>query len=42
MESTYNELAVYGSQNECAKTDNIFISISEFYNGVVSLVELLC
>ena len=37
MESAYTELALYGSQNECAKTDNIFSPISEFCDGMVSL-----
>ena len=39
MVSTYTELALYGSQKECAKTDNIFFPISEFCNGTVSLVN---
>ena len=38
MESAYTELALYGTQNECAKTDNIFFPISEFCDGTVSLV----
>ena len=37
MEITYTELALYRSQNECAKTDNIFSPISEFCDGTVSL-----
>ena len=30
--------ALYGSQNECAKTDNIFPPIFEFCDGTVSLM----
>ena len=37
MESIYNELALYGSKNECARTDNVFSPISEVCNGTVSL-----
>ena len=40
MESTYTKLALYGSKNECAKTDNVFLPISEDYDGTVSLVWL--
>ena len=29
MESIFNELALYGSKNECARTDNVFSPISE-------------
>ena len=39
MESTNTELALYGSQKECAKTDNIFFPISEFCDGMVSLLN---
>ena len=44
MESAYTKLALYGSQNECAKTDNIISPISEFCDGTVSLriIDLLC
>ena len=41
MESIYTELALYGSKPECAKTDNVFFTISEVCNGTVSLVKLL-
>ena len=37
MESIYTELALYGSKNECARTENIFFSISEICDGMVSL-----
>ena len=37
MESIYTELALYGSKNECARTDNVFFSISEICDGTVSL-----
>ena len=38
MESMYTELALYGSKNECARTDNVFSPISEVCYGAVSLV----
>ena len=38
MESIYTELAIYGSKNEFAKTDNVFSPISEVCNGTVSLI----
>ena len=37
MESIYTELALYGSKNECAMTDNVFSPISEVCDGKVSL-----
>ena len=37
MESMYTELALFGSKNECARTDNVFFPISEVFNGTVSL-----
>ena len=37
MESIYNELALNGSLNECARTGNVFSHISEVSNGTVSL-----
>ena len=37
MESIYIELALYGSKNEYAKTDNVFSPISEVCDGTVSL-----
>ena len=33
---SYTELALYGSQNEYAKTDNISFPTSEFCDGTVS------
>ena len=38
MKSIYTNLALYGSNNECARTDNILSPISEVCNGKVSLV----
>ena len=40
MESIYTELALYGSQNEGARTDNVFFPISEVCNSTVSLTPL--
>ena len=40
MESIYTELALYGSKNECAGTNNVYFSISEVCEGMVSLSEL--
>ena len=37
MESVYTELAFYGNKNECARTDTVFLPISEICNGTVSL-----
>ena len=37
MESIYIELALYGSKNECARTENVFSPISEVCNSTVSL-----
>ena len=39
MESTYIKLALYGSKNECAMTDNVFFPISEVCDGTVSLTK---
>ena len=41
MESIYNELAVYGSENECARTDTVFLPISEVCDGTVSLTKVV-
>ena len=41
MESKYNNLALYGSKNECAWTDNVFFPISEVCDGTFSLKKLL-
>ena len=41
MESVYTKLALYGSKNECARTDNFFSPISEVCNGTVSLKTYL-
>ena len=37
MESIYTKLALYGSKNECARTDTVFYPISEVCDGTVSL-----
>ena len=37
MESIYSELALCGSKNECARTDTIFVHLSEVSKGTVSL-----
>ena len=39
MESIFTKLALYGSKNECARTDNVFSPISEVCDGTVSLIE---
>ena len=36
-ESIYTELALYGSKNEYARTDTVFLPISEVCDGTVSL-----
>ena len=40
MESIYTELALYSSKNGCARTDTVFLPISEVCNGTVSLTQL--
>ena len=40
MESIYTELALYGSKNEGARTDTVFLPISKVCNGMVSLGEV--
>ena len=37
MESIYTELALYDSKNECARSDTVFLPISEVCHGKVSL-----
>ena len=39
MESIYIELALYGIKNECARTDTVFLPISEVCNDTVSHVD---
>ena len=41
MESIYTELALYGSNNECARSDTVFLPISQVCNGMVSLALLV-
>ena len=40
MESIYTELALYGSKNVCARTDTVFLPISEVCDGTVSLGKI--
>ena len=40
MESIYTELALYGSRNECARTNTVFLPISEVCDGKISLDKL--
>ena len=40
MESIYTELALYGSKNECARTDTVFLPISEVCDGTVIEVKV--
>ena len=40
METTYPELALCSSKNECAKTDTVFVPISEVSEGTVSLTDI--
>ena len=37
MDSIYTELALSGSKTECARTETVFIPISEVCDGTVSL-----
>ena len=39
MESIYTELALYGSINECARTDNDFSLYLKVCDGTVSLLN---
>ena len=39
MESIYSKLALYGIENECARTDNVIFPISEICDGMVSLKQ---
>ena len=39
MQSIFTELALNGSKNECARTDNVFYPISEVCDGTVSLIK---
>ena len=41
MEIIYTELALYGSKNECARTDNVYFTIFEVCDGTVSLESKL-
>ena len=37
MESIYTELALYGSKNECARTDTVLLPTSEVCDCTISL-----
>ena len=37
MESIYTDLALYGSTNDCARSDTVFLPISEVCDVTVSL-----
>ena len=39
MESLYTKKVLYGSKKECARTDTVFLSISEVCDGTVSLLK---
>ena len=39
MEGKFTKLALYGSNNECARTDNVFSPTSEVCDGTVSLIK---
>ena len=39
MESIYTELALYDSKNMFARTDTVFLPISEVCDGTVSLMN---
>ena len=39
MEIIYPKLALYGSKNECTRTDTIFLHLSAVSEGTVSLKE---
>ena len=41
MESIYTELALYGIKKECARTDTVFLPISEVCDGTVSLTKTI-
>ena len=41
MESIHTNLALYGSKDVCARTDTVFLPISEACNGTVSLMTKL-
>ena len=41
MESLYPELALFDSKHYCARTDIIFIPISEVSKGTVSLGDMV-
>ena len=41
MERIYTKLALYGSKNECAKPDTVFLPISEVCDCTVSLINVI-
>ena len=40
MECMYTKLALYGSKNECARTDYVFSPISQVCDGLISLLRI--
>ena len=40
MKSRFTELALYGSTNQCGRTDTLFLPKSEVCDGTVSLVKI--
>ena len=40
MESIYTELALCGRKSLCARTDNVFFTISGVSRGTISLTEI--
>ena len=41
MESIYTKLALYGNQNQCARTKTVFLPLSEVCDGLVSLMVIV-
>ena len=40
METIFTKLALYGSKKKCARTDSVFLHISEVCDSTVSLDKL--
>ena len=40
VENIYTQLALYGSKNECARTDTVLFHISGVCDGTVSLTSI--
>ena len=39
MESIFTELALYGSKNDCARTETVFLPISKVLDRSVSIIK---